>query len=299
MVKIITDPTVYVTARMQIDNKNLDRFLKEHTSGNWCRISDQLGENYGYRDSDQIPEIAGRLCYMSFDKPRPGGTPVYLDHIKEVGHGSVIEHTVFGFIFTGVSRSLSHELVRHRSGWSYSQLSQRYVEETDGCYVQPKDIQHGDEEEKQLWLDETLEGHLRYVTRVGRLKEKIKQKEYKRYVTLAAKTGTSYHDFENWWLFLPREDKTGILKRARQTARSRLPNAAETKIYATANVRAIRHFLEQRGAKAADTEIRFLANAVLAEMRHAAPLLFSDYVQTPIEGDIENDFEITTKYRKV
>ena len=55
---------------------------------------------------------------MSFAKPRPGGNKAYLDHILEVGHGSVLEHAVWNFVFTGVSRSLTHELVRHRAGWA-------------------------------------------------------------------------------------------------------------------------------------------------------------------------------------
>ena len=67
---------------------------------------------------------------MSFAKPRPGGNRAYLGHILEVGHGSVLEHAVFNFIITGVSRSFTHELIRHRAG-SGTRNCQRYVDESD------------------------------------------------------------------------------------------------------------------------------------------------------------------------
>ena len=85
-------------------------------------------------------KTAGRVCYMSFAKPRPGGNHAYLNHILEVGHGSVLEHAVWCLVITGVSRSLTHELVRHRAGFSYSQLSQRYVDESVAEYVEPDAI---------------------------------------------------------------------------------------------------------------------------------------------------------------
>src|SRR5207253_10437838 len=86
---------------------------------------------------ESLTEIAGRVCYMSFVRPRPGGNQAYLEHILDVGHGSVLEHAVWNFIFTGVSRALTHELVRHRAGWAYSQLSQRYVDESFAEFVEP------------------------------------------------------------------------------------------------------------------------------------------------------------------
>src|ERR1700709_1285331 len=75
-----------------------------------------------------LAEFAGRACYQSWDKPNPATATNegYLRHILEVGHLSVLEHGTVTFYLTGVSRSLTHELIRHRH-FSYSQLSQRYV----------------------------------------------------------------------------------------------------------------------------------------------------------------------------
>src|SRR6516225_8066446 len=118
-IRILREPTVYLVGRQVVNDAEIDRFLADHGVA-WQTDTEQAGES--------LTEIAGRLCYMSFARPRPGGNQAYLGHILEVGHGSVLEHAVWSFIFTGISRSCSHELVRHRAGWAYSQLSQRYVD---------------------------------------------------------------------------------------------------------------------------------------------------------------------------
>ena len=88
-----------------------------------------------------LAEFAGRACYQSWSKPNPSTATNagYLNHILEVGHLSVLEHGTVTFYFTGVSRSFTHELIRHRH-FSYSQLSQRYVPERDAAMVEPEAI---------------------------------------------------------------------------------------------------------------------------------------------------------------
>src|ERR1700753_1996130 len=85
-----------------------------------------------------LAEFAGRACYQSWKKPNPATATNagYLAHILEVGHLSVLEHGTVTFYLTGISRSLTHELIRHRH-FSYSQLSQRYVPEGDAEIVEP------------------------------------------------------------------------------------------------------------------------------------------------------------------
>nr|MDT0666737.1 FAD-dependent thymidylate synthase [Micromonospora sp. DSM 115978] len=88
-----------------------------------------------------LAEFAGRACYQSWSKPNPATATnaSYLRHILEVGHMSVLEHATVTLYLTGVSRSLTHELVRHRH-FSYSQLSQRYVPEQGSAMVEPEVI---------------------------------------------------------------------------------------------------------------------------------------------------------------
>ena len=76
-------------------------------------------------DGERLAEFAGRLCYMSQKNPAGRSTREYLENIKRQGHGSVLEHANYSLLLEGVSRSLTHELIRHRAGFAYSQLSQR------------------------------------------------------------------------------------------------------------------------------------------------------------------------------
>src|SRR6201988_1929995 len=203
--RIIREPSVYLLGKQVVDDAELDRFLADH-GVSWQTDSEVAAE--------VLCETAGRVCYMSFAKPRPGGNATYLAHIKEVGHGSVLEHAVWNLLLTGVSRSLTHELVRHRAGWAYSQLSQRYVDESVAEYVEP-DIIADDAELHALWLEAVGRCHQAYMQLVEKLLDKFKEEP----------------------------DKTLRRKLARQAARSLLPNATETKIFVTANARALRHFI--------------------------------------------------------
>ena len=257
-IRILRRPTVYLMGRQTVDQGELDRFLSDHGTS-WETDTEVAGEH--------LAEIAGRLCYLSFARPRPGGNRVYLEHIKEVGHGSVLEHAVWNFIFAGVSRSLTHELVRHRAGTGFSQLSQRYVDESIAEYVEP-DCIADDPELHSLWLDAVAHSHRIYVKLVEGLTKKFKDEP----------------------------DRTLRRKLARQAARSVLPNATETKIFFTANARALRHFIEMRASRHAEVEIRELAVQVLQVMQKEAPHLFNDYELTPLP---DGTFEATTKHRKV
>jgi thymidylate synthase (FAD) len=257
-IRVIREPTIHLVGRQVVDDAALDRFLADH-GVSWQTDTEVAGEH--------LAEISGRLCYMSFARPRPGGNQAYLDHIREVGHGSVLEHAVWNFIFTGVSRSLTHELIRHRAGFGYSQLSQRYVDESVAEYIEP-DCIADDPELHRLWRDAIAQVHKAYV----RLVEKLLQ------------------------TFASEPDKTLRRKLARQAARSVLPNATETKIFVTANARALRHFIELRASRDAEVEIRKLAVGVLRIMQREAPHLFGDYQLTPLP---DGTFEATTLHRKV
>lgn len=259
-IKIITEPTIYLVGKQHMVYENLYRFQDDHDAKEW--------ETDAGTASEALPEIAGRLCYMSYSSPRPGGNKKYLGHILEVGHGSVLEHAVFNFIIAGVSRSLTHELVRHRVGFSYSQLSQRYVDESDVAFVVPPAIQ---EEALEAFKDGGVSRQLaaRDAMSVWRLHCERSLGAYQHLVKC----------LEAQYLHI--DDKTARRKAAREAARSVLPNATETKIFVTANARALRHFFELRTNPAADAEIRRLAVAWLRVVQEAAPNLFSDFVIEP------------------
>src|SRR6266436_15271 len=164
-IRILRKPSVYLVGRQTINAQELDQFLSDH-GVSWQTDSEVAAE--------YLTEVAGRVCYMSFAKPRPGGNKVYLEHILQVGHGSVLEHAVWNFIFAGVSRTLTHELVRHRAGWAYSQLSQRYVDESVAEYVEPQEIA-ADPELHRLWLEAVAQSHHAYMQLAEKLQDAFKE----------------------------------------------------------------------------------------------------------------------------
>ncbi len=241
--KITTEPRIRILATSAIRQDELDSFLTEE-AGTWS--SDATS------DGERLSEIAGRVCYMSFGSKQGRKTnKEYLNNILESAHGSVLEHATITLLFTGVSRSLTHELIRHRAGFAYSQLSQRYVDESDTDYIIP-DVIAKDEEMKRIFIDAI----------------KLAHQSYEKLAELLAKRAEEE---------LPELSKTERRKLARQAARSVLPNATETKIVVTANLRAWRHFIEMRGSSHAEPEIRKLAVAVLKKLQPVAPNVFADY----------------------
>jgi thymidylate synthase (FAD) len=204
-----------------------------------------------------LAEFAGRACYQSWHKPNPSTATNagYLRHILEVGHLSVLEHGSVTFYITGISRSLTHELIRHRH-FSYSQLSQRYVPERDAAMVEPEVIAADPELHKKFV--EATEASVRAYTE---LLEGLEQR---------------FADVQN---------ATLRRKQARQAARSVLPNATETRIVVTGNYRAWRHFIAMRATEHADVEIRELAVECLRQLQQVAPNVFGDFtISTLADG---------------
>jgi thymidylate synthase (FAD) len=240
--KIVREPKVYLVGRQVVSDEELSRFLADE------EVTWQTDTEVG---AEKLAEIAGRVCYMSYGKGRKTNAE-FVGHIIDVGHGSVLEHGVWSFVFTGVSRSFTHELIRHRH-FSYSQLSQRYVDESDSDYVEP-DVIADDPALHAIWCESVNAARLGYDRLVAGLEAK----------------------------FTDMTDKTLRRKMARQAARSVLPNATETKIFVTANARALRHFIELRGSEHAEIEIRKVAVELLRIMQREAPNMFKDYSLVPL-----------------
>lgn len=245
--KIVRDPKVYLVGRQMVSETEVQRFLTDE-GVSWSTDT-EVG-------AERLAEMAGRVCYMSYGKGRKTNNE-FLQHIIEVGHGSVLEHSVFSFLITGVSRSFTHELIRHRH-FSYSQLSQRYVDESDSDFVEP-DVIATDPDLHHIWYEGVQATRIAYDKLVQGLEAK----------------------------FTDVPEKTLRRKMARQAARSILPNATETKIFVTGNARAMRHFVELRGSEHADVEIRKVAVEMLRILMREAPSEFCDYTfETLSDGSV-------------
>lgn len=210
-------------------------------------------------DSDRgeaVAVVAGRACYASWTRPNPktADTKGYLAHIIEAEHFNVMRHAVVTCYIQGISRSLSHELIRHHVGIDFSQLSQRYVDTAEMDYVVPpamRENPHLTDRLKRSW-EESLE------------------------------------DYESAVHQLEHEGKTR--KQAREAARAFLPNCTETKLVVTANIQAWRNFIAQRATDHADAEIRELAVAVARIMKQGFPAAFQDLriMESPKYGSAYN-----------
>jgi len=199
-------------------------------------------------------EFAGRACYQSWAKPNPrtATNDAYLRHIIDVGHFSVLEHASVSFYITGLSRSCTHELIRHRH-FSYSQLSQRFVPEHDSEVVLPPGVED-DPQLQELFLTAADASRMAYTELLAKLEDKLA------------------------------DVPSAVLRRkqARQAARAVLPNATETRIVVTGNYRAWRHFIAMRASEHADVEIRRLAIACLRQLVDVAPAVFADFEVTTL-----------------
>lgn len=197
-------------------------------------------------DGDELAEVAGRECYQSWQRPNVGTAhnQGYTKNIINHRHFSVLEHAQYTFSIREVSRALTHELVRHRH-LSFSQQSQRYVDESDGVVVIPPELRPFFETSGLDFI--MTDDHQESITR------------YKNIVDLLTEAG------------VPR-------KRARQAARYALPNGHATRLVVSGNVRAWREMLEKRigrdpltGEPHADLEHFEMAQKILTILHEEVP----------------------------
>ena len=211
-------------------------------SNGYAPIDDFMAPDTGATHAEELSEFAGRGCYESYHKPNPA-TEKNRDYIRNIidqGHESVLEHGSVSLYITGVSRALTHELVRHRH-FSFSQLSQRFVNEDEAAMVIPP----------------ALEGNGPAIATLGYTFNEALE-SYKELVKVLQDQG------------LPR-------KQAREAARAVLPNCTETKLVITGNHRAWREFLKKRLDPAADAEIRRLAEMIRDHLKEIAPSMYEEF----------------------
>lgn len=250
----ITEPNVRLIARPALDWDELGEFLADEGLPE-APESIRAGDD----DSTALAEAAARICYMSYARGRRD-IEAFINNLLRSKDGSVFEHINYTFVFTGVSRTLTHELVRHRAGFAYSQKSQRYVNEMENCaFVVPPGILEAGGEALEAFKSQCAAAAAKYKRIVDVLADEMKE------------SGLSATDRR---------------KAVRQAARAVLPNATETKIVVTANVRALRHFIEMRASEYADVEIRRLALKMLNILQKEAPLMFGDFVVKTTEAGV-------------
>lgn len=212
-------------------------------------------------DPEKVIAASAKLCYSStpssqlMDNLTDESAEKFLNMLMGFGHASPIEHATFTFGIEGVSRALTHQLVRHRVA-SYSQKSQRYVPEKEFDYIIPPEVADNPEAKEEF---------------VQAMKNA--QESYDKIASILTNSYTEALEGED------KENKSKLSqlqKKAIEDARFVLPNATETMIVATMNARELQHFFEVRCCNRAQWEIRDLAKQMLALVVEVAPTLFKD-----------------------
>lgn len=211
------------------------------------------------QEPEKLVAASAKLCYSQFGADEimndlsEENIEKFLNMLMSIGHQSPIEHISFSFAIEGVSRTLTHQLVRHRIA-SYSQRSQRYVTEGQFQYVIPHAIED-DDNAKRLFIQAMEHDQKVYDEITALLKEKYIKKYIEQGMTEKKARSTA--------------EKTAI-----EDARYVLPNACETKIMVTMNARSLLHFFNVRCCSRAQWEIREMAEKMLIEVKKVAPNIF-------------------------
>lgn len=210
-------------------------------------------------DAEKTIAAAAKLCYAKSDidtlteNLTPEKVESFLKMLEDLGHESPVEHASFTFAIEGVSRALLAQITRHRIA-SFSVQSQRYVSKTDFSYIIPPEIDA---------LPEAREEYIAAMEEDARHYESLRQKLMARHLETNLAQG------------MPEaEAKRAAEKKANEDARFVLPNACDTRIIMTMNVRSLHNFFRLRCCTRAQWEIRELAIAMLKLVREVCPLLF-------------------------
>lgn len=212
-------------------------------------------------DGEKLIASAAKLCYSPVgisqieEELDDAKVDKFLSLLMDLGHESPIEHVSFTFGAEGVSRTLTHQLVRHRMG-SYSQQSQRYVKLEQFEYIVPPAIENN-EEAKKLFI-QAMEEDQKYYDEISKL---LYDEHYKKYIEEGLNE---------------RQAKMKAEKESIEDARYIFPNACETKIVFTMNARSLLNFFKLRCCNRAQWEIRSLAIEMLKQVKEIYPVIFKN-----------------------
>ncbi len=236
-------PRISIIARPNIDWLAIERFIDDENT-TWKRTEDST-------NPEELIEFSGRICYMSFgNKQSPRTNQEYIKNLIEQGHESVLEHVNWTFEISNVTRSFTHQLVRHRIGFSYSQLSQQYVDHSDFEVHSPIDFDNLPKT-SQAW--DKVQRLIRdsYTEIVETLDDELDSDEFE-----------------------SKKEKNRLIN---SIARQILPSGTATSLVMTANARALRHFLKLRGSTQGDMEMRSFCVTLFDLLTKEAPAVFFDF----------------------
>ena len=244
--------------------------------------------------------LAAKRCYKSFEVSEalnPNLTQIrkdwgeYLDNVMKVGHGSVLEHSVFSFAFENVSRVFTGEMNRHRAGWAISEGSMRFIRfSTDVPYWEPTCILGPDvleDNHQRSLLEWDYENLMRKMSAADpQIRLELNTVDAKRHATRLL-FERHFDNMRDWYgileyiwkdelsagsTFAEKKELTSLFRRG-------IGMGCATGGVWTGNVRALRHVMTMRCEPAAEEEILHVFSRVAVRMQEQEPLLFGDFQQ--------------------
>ncbi len=218
---------------------------------------------------ERVVAASAKLCYSHsdvtqlYDNLTDEKTTQFVDMLSSIGHESPIEHVSFTFGIEGISRACSHQLVRHRIA-SYSQKSQRYVDEDNFEFIMPPEI--AADEQAKAEFEKQMNALTESYTKIADILTK------KHTQTFLAQGMDE------------KQAKSSARKKANEDARFILPNACETKIVVTMNARSLMNFFRLRCCNRAQWEIKAVADEMLRLCCGVAPTLFKNAGPACVNG---------------
>jgi thymidylate synthase (FAD) len=257
MTRIVEFPEVFLVAHPTVEWEEIRRYLHKvgaRTETDAINWANRVQNDDTVSDGEALVEFGGKYCYRSWvPEANPNVTKVtedtgaYLGNILKQGHGSVLEHANYSFVFDDVSRVFTHEMVRHRAGVAVSQESMRFVRLTDIPFWFPEWARNDNAlMANSVILLEQMERHQQWMTRHFNLDD----------------PGVPMSE---------KKHKTSFMRRF-------APDGVATGMLCTINVRALRHIVYMRTALGAEEEIRLVFDEVARLALDATPNLMQDYL---------------------
>lgn len=241
-------PKVYVAGVSTPDFAEISRYL-EDIEATWNKIGPQRPD-----DPEALVEAAGRICYESWNNPAKKTRQEYIrSSIIDHAHGSVLEHVWINLIIRDLPRSSQLELVRHGDGTAFSFESTRFTDKRMRFVIPPR-----------------MRGH---------------QALEEQFTMHCLKCVNSYLSVRDS-LSVDHEEGTLKRKRAKEMARSLLPNALASDGMVSINLRAVRWILQSRSDLHADLSLREMAFAIYNAIHTVLPYSLNDAILTPTEDGI-------------
>lgn len=256
MPRVIERPEVFLVSAPKLDWVEIKRYLQkveDRTQTPVTEWADRIQADWDITPGEALVEFGGRYCYRSWV---PGAnvnvskiredSKAYLGNILASGHGSVVEHANYSFVFDDVSRVFTHEMVRHRAGVAVSQESMRFVRLTDIPFWFPEWAREDRElMQRSIALLEQMEDHQTWMAEHFQLDDE----------------GVPFHE---------KKHKTSFMRRF-------APDGVATGMLCTINIRALRHIIYMRTGLGAEEEIRIVFDDVAKLALKATPNLMQDY----------------------